>query len=178
MVGTEGSPFVIIFSKLGTGATAHILNFVVLTAAISVYNSGIYSNGRMLYGLAQQGNAPKIFMKLSANKVPYVGVLFSSCCTLAAVATTAAPLTWVMIVLVHIKFRTAHRGAAHRLVFPAPFFPYANYACVAFMVLIIAVMTQIDSMRNAVYVLPVWLAVLYVGFLAKTRMEGGRAWTA
>jgi AAT family amino acid transporter/aromatic amino acid transport protein AroP len=195
LVGTEGSPFVIIFSKLGTGAAAHILNFVVLTAAISVYNSGIYSNGRMLYGLAQQGNAPKIFMKLSANKVPYVGVLFSSCCTLAAVAinylipqcafmqvmavaTTAAALTWVMIVLVHIKFRTAHRGAAHRLVFPAPFFPYANYACVAFMVLIIAVMTQIDSMRNAVYVLPVWLAVLYVGFLAKTRMEGGRAWTA
>jgi AAT family amino acid transporter/aromatic amino acid transport protein AroP len=46
------------------------------------------------------------------------------------------------------------------------------------MVLIIAVMTQIDSMRNAVYVLPVWLAVLYVGFLAKTRMEGRRAWTA
>jgi AAT family amino acid transporter/aromatic amino acid transport protein AroP len=194
LVGTEGSPFVIIFSKLGIGAAAHILNFVVLTAAISVYNSGIYSNGRMLYGLAQQGNAPKIFMKLSANKVPYVGVLFSSCCTLAAVAinylipqcafmqvmavaTTAAALTWVMIVLVHIKFRTAHRGAAHRLVFPAPFFPYANYACVAFMVLIIAVMTQIDSMRNAVYVLPVWLAVLYVGFLAKTRMEGRRAWT-
>lgn len=186
-VGMEGSPFVIIFSKIGIGSAAHLLNFVVLTAAISVYNSGIYSNGRMLYSLAEQGNAPKIFMKLSANKVPYIGVLFSSCCTLAAVvinylipngafmqimavATTAAALTWVMIVLVHLKYRNARRSMANQLAFPAPFYPYANYVCVAFMVLIIAAMTQIESMRNAVYVLPIWLTVLYAGFAIKKRV--------
>ncbi|SKA38752.1 amino acid permease [Consotaella salsifontis] len=188
-VGTEGSPFVTIFSRLGIGSAANILNFVVLTAAISVYNSGIYSNGRMLYSLAAQGNAPKIFMTLGGNKVPYVAILFSSACTLAAVvinyvipegafmqvmalATTAATITWGMIMLVHLRFRRAHAGKVSQLAFPAPFFPYANYACVAFMVLIVVMMTQLDSMRNAVYVLPVWLAVLYVGFRVKLRAGG------
>lgn len=181
-VGMEGSPFVTIFSKLGISSAANILNFVVLTAAISVYNSGIYSNGRMLYSLAEQGNAPKVFTKLGANKVPYVAILFSSACTLVvvainylipegafmrvmAVATTAATITWVMIVLVHMRFRKAHAADASKLTFPAPFYPIANYFCVAFMAMIIIIMTQMDSMRDAVYVLPVWLIILYVGFI-------------
>lgn len=186
-VGMEGSPFVTIFSKLGIGSAANILNFVVLTAAISVYNSGIYSNGRMLYSLAEQGNAPKFFTKLGANKVPYVAVLFSSACTLVvvvinylipegafmqvmAVATTAATITWVMIVLVHMRFRKAHAATAGKLTFPAPFYPIANYFCVAFMAMIILMMTQMDSMRDAVYVLPAWLVVLYIGFLIRKRI--------
>jgi len=181
-VGMEGSPFVTIFSKLGIGSAANILNFVVLTAAISVYNSGIYSNGRMLYSLAEQGNAPKVFTKLGGNKVPYVAILFSSACTLVVVAinylipegafmqvmavtTTAATITWVMIVLVHMKFRKAHAHDAGKLTFPAPFYPIANYFCIAFMALIIFMMTQLPDMRMAVIVLPVWLIVLYVGFI-------------
>jgi AAT family amino acid transporter/aromatic amino acid transport protein AroP len=187
-VGMEGSPFVTIFGKLGISSAANILNFVVLTAAVSVYNSGIYSNGRMLYSLAEQGNAPKFFMKLGANKVPYVAILFSSACTLVvvvinylipegafmqvmAVATTAATITWVMIVLVHMKFRKAHatEAATGKLTFPSPFYPIANYFCVAFMAVIILMMTQMDSMRDAVYVLPAWLIVLYVGFTIRKR---------
>ncbi len=181
-VGMEGSPFVTIFSKLGIGSAANILNFVVLTAAVSVYNSGIYSNGRMLYSLAEQGNAPKVFTKLGGNKVPYVAILFSSACTLVvvainylipegafmqvmAVATTAATITWVMIVLVHMKFRKAHAHEVGKLTFPAPFYPIANYFCVAFMAMIIVVMTQMPDMRLSVLVLPVWLIVLYVGFI-------------
>ena len=191
-VGMEGSPFVTIFSKLGIGSAANILNFVVLTAAISVYNSGIYSNGRMLYSLAEQGNAPKLFTKLGANKVPYVAVLFSSACTLVvvvinylipegafmqvmAVATTAATITWVMIVLVHMKFRKAHAADAGKLTFPAPFYPIANYFCIAFMAVIILMMTQMDSMRDAVYVLPIWLVVLYIGFTVRKRVQAKAA---
>ncbi len=55
----SGSPFVQIFSMIGSGTAAHLLNFVVLTAALSVYNSGTYCNGRMLLGLAEQGDAPR-----------------------------------------------------------------------------------------------------------------------
>src|SRR5699024_6341529 len=124
-IGTDGSPFVLIFSGLGIPAASHILNLVVLTAAVSVYNSGVYSNGRMLYTLAEQGNAPRIFLRLGKRQIPWVGVLFSSACTFVvviinflvpegafmqvmAVALAAAALTWVMIVLVHLKFRRAH----------------------------------------------------------------------
>jgi AAT family amino acid transporter/aromatic amino acid transport protein AroP len=68
--GLDKSPFVMIFSQLGLGWAAHLLNFIILTAALSVYNSGMYANSRMLYGLAVQGNAPKMFAKVSKQGVP------------------------------------------------------------------------------------------------------------
>ena len=74
--GLDKSPFVMIFSQLGIGWAAHLLNFIILTAALSVYNSGMYANSRMLYGLAQQGNAPKIFLKVNKQGVPIPAVLF------------------------------------------------------------------------------------------------------
>lgn len=180
-VGLEGSPFVMIFSKLGISSAATILNIVVLTAAISVYNSGIYSNARMLFSLAEQGNAPKIFTRLSSNHVPYLATLFSSVCTLAivvlnylfpgkmfmyimSIATIGAVITWGMIILVHLRFRKFHMEKSHELVFKAPFYPYINYICLAFLALVVCLMTQLEATRTAVYVLPVWLVVLYGGF--------------
>jgi AAT family amino acid transporter/aromatic amino acid transport protein AroP len=184
-VGASGSPFVLIFSNLGIPAAAGILNVVVLTAAISVYNSGMYSNGRMLYSLAEQGNAPRIFLRLNRQRIPWVGILFSSACTFGvvvinflvphgafmrvmAVATAAAALTWLMIVLVHLQFRKAY--ARCRLHFPAPQYPWAIYLCVAFLLLLVGLMTQLDSTRPAVYVLPVWLLVLYAGYRVRRRI--------
>lgn len=183
-IGSQGSPFVLIFSNLGIPAAPDILNLVVLTAAISVYNSGMYSNGRMLYSLAQQGNAPRIFLRLSRRNVPWAGVLFSSLCTLVivvinflipegafmrimAVATAAAATTWMMIVLVHLRFRRAH--AASGLHFPSPGFPWVNYLCAAFLAGLVGLMTQLDDTRPAVYVLPVWLLLLYVGYRLRQR---------
>jgi L-asparagine transporter-like permease len=58
-VTADTSPFVLIFHELGDTFVANALNIVVLTAALSVYNSCVYCNSRMLFGLAQQGNAPK-----------------------------------------------------------------------------------------------------------------------
>ncbi|SQC19319.1 Aromatic amino acid transport protein AroP [Klebsiella pneumoniae] len=58
-VTADTSPFVLIFHELGDTLVANALNVVVLTAALSVYNSCVYCNSRMLFGLAQQGNAPK-----------------------------------------------------------------------------------------------------------------------
>ena len=121
-VGMEASPFVQIFSNVGIPAAAHILNFVVLTAAVSVYNSAIYSNSRMLYGLAAGGDAPKILASLSRQGVPVVGVLISSGVTLLAVllnylfprqvfmlflsiAMASVIISWGTIVIKHLKFR-------------------------------------------------------------------------
>ena len=62
----DSSPFVQIFDSVGVHAAAGILNFVCLTAVMSVYNSGLYANSRMLYSLARQGNAPA-YLASSAN---------------------------------------------------------------------------------------------------------------
>ncbi|MBR3747389.1 MAG: amino acid permease, partial [Selenomonadaceae bacterium] len=121
-VGKDASPFVQIFDNAGFPATANILNFVVLTAAISVYNSAIYSNSRMLFGLAKSNNAPKFFEKLSSRGVPVNGILVSSGITLLAavlnyllpdqvfmymmaIVTGAVVISWALIVMTHLKFR-------------------------------------------------------------------------
>ncbi|MFP3547931.1 amino acid permease, partial [Rhizobium sp. SIMBA_035] len=81
----SSSPFVKIFSLIGSDAAAQILNFVVLTAALSVYNSGVYCNSRMLYGLAEQGDAPKALMKLNKQGVPILALGISALITLLCV---------------------------------------------------------------------------------------------
>ena len=72
------SPFIAMFSLAGLGMAATVVNLVVLTSAMSSANSGIYSTSRMVYGLAQDGDAPKLFGRLSSRKVPQ-NALFLSC---------------------------------------------------------------------------------------------------
>ena len=195
-IGTEGSPFVIIFQEMGFGVVntpigeinipATFFNIVVLSAAISVYNSGIYSNGRMLFGLAEQGNAPKFFLKLNRNSAPFVAILFSSLCTLVAViinfvvpegafmrimslAVAAATITWGLIVIVQYKFRK--QVDLKELTFKVPFYPYSNYFALVFLALLLVMMTQSGSMVYAVIVIPVWIIALYIGFLIKKRLS-------
>ncbi|MDP4161286.1 MAG: amino acid permease [Bacillota bacterium] len=185
-VGVDGSPFVQIFSKMGISAAATILNIVVLTAALSVYNSGIYSNGRMLHSLAMQGNAPKIFGKINKNGIPFVGVLASSGITLVAVilnylipgkvfmylisvAIIAGIINWTMIIITNLKFRKSKtaQGEVDKIEFKTPLHPLTNYISLAFLIMIVVLMTTMDSMKMAVYVLPVWLLILWIGFKVK-----------
>ncbi|PWD87529.1 amino acid permease [Ignatzschineria cameli] len=195
-IGTDGSPFVIIFKEMGFGIVntplgeinipATFFNIVVLSAAISVYNSGIYSNGRMLFGLAEQGNAPKLFMKLNRNSAPVVAILFSSLCTLIAVvinflvpegafmrimslAVAAATITWGLIVIVQYKFRK--QVDEKSLTFKVPFYPISNFIALAFLALLLVMMTQSGNMVYAVIVIPIWIIVLYIGFRVKKRLE-------
>jgi hypothetical protein len=72
---SQGSPFVQIFSSLGISSAATVLNIVVITAAVSAINSDIFGAGRMMYGLAQQGQAPKRLHTASRHGVPWMTVL-------------------------------------------------------------------------------------------------------
>ncbi len=182
-IGTSGSPFVEIFSKMGITIAAHILNFVVMIAALSVYNSGMYANGRMLYSLAKKGKAPKFLAIVSKNGVPVVGTLFSSGITLIAVVlnffmpdkvfgylmalvVVVLIVCWVSIVITHMKFRQMHikAGTVDTIKFKSILFPFANYLCLAFFVFVLAIMATMDSMRPAVYLLPVWLIIMGVTY--------------
>jgi GABA permease len=79
------SPFVAVLDYIGIPAAAQIMNFVVLTAVLSCLNSALYANSRMLYGMAQKGEAPKSFLKLSKNGVPVRAILFSTAFSYIAV---------------------------------------------------------------------------------------------
>ena len=187
-IGTTGSPFVEIFSAIGIPAAAHILNFVVITAALSVYNSGIYSNARMLHGLALQGNAPKFLTRVSGNGIPINGVLASSVVTLVAVilnflapgkvflylisiATIAGIFNWAMILVTHLKFRQAEEGRSEKILFKMPWYPISNYLALAFLAMVVVLMAFIPDMVYSLYVGPIWIIILYIGFKLKRPAE-------
>jgi AAT family amino acid transporter/D-serine/D-alanine/glycine transporter len=176
------SPFVLVFERIGIPAAAGIINFVVITAAASSCNSGIFSTGRMLYTLAQFHQAPKAFGKVNTRHVPANAITFSAALMLIGVAlnyvvpeevfvwVTSVALvgslwTWGMIVFVHLKYRDA--VAEGRIVskgFRMPGAPVANWAVLAFLVLI-AIFLGIDpDTRVALFVAPAWFAILAIGY--------------
>ncbi|EBX2782666.1 aromatic amino acid transporter AroP, partial [Salmonella enterica subsp. enterica serovar Hadar] len=139
------------------GTAANILNFVVLTAALSVYNSGVYCNSRMLYGLAAQGDAPKVLMSVDRRGVPVLSILVSALITflcvivnyvlphkalelLMSLVVAALVINWAMISMAHLKFRAQMDRQGTRTHFRAFWYPYGNYLCMAFVVFILGVM--------------------------------------
>ena len=118
------SPFVMMFEKIGVPGAASIINVVVITAAASSCNGGIFSTGRMLYSLGLQGQAPKVFAQLSPRHVPAAGVHASAAVMLIGVVlnyvvpkevftwVTSISLigtlwTWIIIMYSHMKYRNA-----------------------------------------------------------------------
>jgi AAT family amino acid transporter len=185
-IGTGGSPFVIIFDRLGVAGAATLLNVVVLTAAASAYNSGLYSNGRMLYSLSRQGSAPRYLSKLNKAGSPYAGVLTSSAVTAVAVALNflfpgkvflyvmsvaliAGIFNWAMVVITQMKFRSRIGAAGvDKLEFRMPFYPVANYVVLAFLAAVVVLMGFLPDFRYALFVGPLWVAVLYAAYRIKT----------
>ena len=186
-----GSPFVMIFHALDSELVATILNIVVLTAALSVYNSCVYCNSRMLLGLAVQGNAPAALRRVNARGIPVTALSVSAVATagcvlinylmpgkafglLMALVVAALIINWAMISITHLKFRQAmaRRGIVPRYRSWAA--PLTNYLCIAFMAGILAVMWATPDMRISVALVPVWLCVLWL-FHALRRQAPGAA---
>ncbi|ENW89219.1 hypothetical protein P253_01514 [Acinetobacter indicus CIP 110367] len=175
--GLDKSPFVMIFSQLGIGWAAHLLNFIILTAALSVYNSGMYANSRMLFGLAQQGNAPKVFLKVNKQGVPIPAVLFSALLIFGCVLLNyfvpedalshliyivvgALVLNWAMITLTHLKFIQAMKNSGQTTSFPALWSPVGNVIVLLFIATILYIMWT-QGFSESVYMIPVWIVLMW-----------------
>ena len=178
--GLDKSPFVMIFSQLGIGWAAHLLNFIILTAALSVYNSGMYANSRMLFGLAEQGNAPKIFKQVNKQGVPIPAVLFSALLIFGCVLLNyfvpedalghlmyivvgALVLNWAMITLTHLKFRQAMKKTAEITKFPALWSPVSNYIVLIFIATVLYIMWT-QGFKESVIMIPLWIVVMIILF--------------
>ncbi|MBQ4865822.1 amino acid permease [Priestia megaterium] len=141
--GVSQSPFVMVFNMIGIPGADHIMNAVILLAVISSMNSGLYGSSRILYTQAVDGRVPKIFSKLSVNKVPvyailmctsslYVGVLIS----LFAGSKTFDYLMgslgytvlfiWLIIAIAHLKSRKVQPEASSS--YSVKWFPYTTWA--------------------------------------------------
>ncbi|MCD1126697.1 amino acid permease [Jinshanibacter sp. LJY008] len=176
-----GSPFVMIFHDLNSTVVATALNIVVLTAALSVYNSCVYSNSRMLYGLALQKNAPQALARTNSRGVPVNAIVFSS--TVAAIGiivnylipkeaisilmslvVSSIVINWAMISLSHLKFRAAKDREGVTPKFKAILYPFSNYLCLLFLAGVLVIMYMTPGIRISVQLIPVWLIILGIGY--------------
>jgi amino acid transporter, AAT family len=176
------SPFVFVFEKLGVPGAASLINLVVITAASSSCNSGLFSTGRMLWSLAQRGQSPRAFAALSPQRVPAAGIHASAAVMLVGVVlnytvpervftwVTSVALvgtfwTWGIILVSHRNYRRAVRaGTAPASPFRMPGAPFANWAVLAFLVALSALLWRDPDTRVALFVAPVWFALLGVGY--------------
>ncbi|MFV5346085.1 amino acid permease [Acinetobacter soli] len=183
-----GSPFVLIFHSLNSHGVANVLNFVVLVAAISVYNSCIYCNSRMLHGLAMQGNAPRVLQRVNHRGIPVYAAGVSASITAVCVlinylmpgkafqflmmlVVAALVVNWLMISWTHLKFRKAMQQRHHQTTFQSIMSPWSNYLTIAFIFGILIIMSITPDMRLAVMLVPIWLIVLAVVYQLKYRKK-------
>ncbi|UFI44771.1 amino acid permease [Pseudomonas savastanoi] len=181
-IGTQGSPFVQIFDNLGIASAATILNIVVISAAVSAINSDIFGAGRMMYGLARDGQAPASFARLSRHGVPWMTVLVMGIALLggvllnylipkdvflliASLATFATVWVWLMILLTQVAMRRSmNRDEATQLKFAVPFWPYGPAAAIVFMLFIFGVLGYFPDNRAALIVGAIWIVLLLIAY--------------
>jgi D-serine/D-alanine/glycine transporter len=194
-IDAGGSPFIGMFTLAGLGIAAIVVNLVVLTSAASSANSGIYSTSRMVYGLAGDGNAPKVFGKLSRRKVPQNALMFSCVFMLfglvmlyagdsvmgafvvvTSVASVIVIFTWTMIMVSYIAYRRRRPHLHAASAFKMPGSKFMPYVVLVFFALMIVALTQDADTRMGLFVVPIWFLGLGVAwyFNRKTPLQQAR----
>ena len=188
----HSSPFVTTFARLGIPSAAGLINFVVITAALSSFNSTTFSGSRMLHSLAGKGQAPAAMGRVSAQGVPVRGVLVTMVFLLFGVLMNYlvpgrifgmmmsilafnTVWTWGMVLVAHWRFR---RRQAQPLGFRLRAWPLSSVVCLAFLAFVWVMLGYSPDTRVALYVGVVWIALLTVAYYAfgvERRMRGMRA---
>lgn len=145
------SPFVTFFSKIGIDAAGSVMNLVVLTAALSSLNAGLYSTGRILRSMAINGSGPRFTAPMSKTGVPYGGILLTAGIGLLGIilnaikpsqafeivlhiAATGVIAAWATIVACQLRLhRMANAGQLQRPKFRMPLSPFSGYLTLAFL---------------------------------------------
>jgi len=185
------SPFVKLFSSVGVMYAAGIMNFVVLTAALSSMNTNIYLTSRMLFSLARGNYAPGALKRLNRNGTPVAATILSgTCILLAASISRLTPLAynylfgialfgglsvWIIILLSHISFRRQHRN--ERLPVRTPFFPYVQILGLLLLAAILVTMGLDTEFWNISWIVgvPWMLAVSFAYWIWKRRHRAAGA---
>lgn len=174
------SPFVQVFSGMGINFAAAIINFVVLTSAMSAANSALFSTSRTLFVLAQNNQAPKGFAKLSKYQVPVNGLVISSVIFLIAVllnyyypssaftlitgvATMSFIVVWILLLVTHLKYKQTTKNKTAGT-FKMPLFPIANYLTIIFFITVLVILAMNTSTRASVIATVIFFIAMVGGY--------------
>ncbi|WP_084794151.1 amino acid permease [Actinokineospora bangkokensis] len=182
------SPFVTVLSSIGVPAAGDVMNLVVLTAALSSLNSGLYATGRILRSMSASGSAPRFVGVMNRNQVPFGGIMLTGAvCVLgvglnAVVPSSAFEIvlnfsavaivsTWALIVVCHLVFvRRTREGKLRRPSYRLPWSPYTQVVTLVFLAAVVVLM-WFDEPAGRVTLLcvPLIAALLVAGWFAVRR---------
>ncbi|MFP1740673.1 L-asparagine permease [Lonsdalea quercina] len=184
------SPFVTFFSKLGVPYIGTIMNIVVLSAALSSLNSGLYSTGRILRSLSLGGSAPKFMSKMSAQSVPYAGILVTVCIHAIGVflnyivpsqvfeivlniASLGIISSWGFIIVCQMKLRQAIKaGKAKPISFKMPGAPVTSWLTLGFLLSVLVLMAfDYPNGTYTISTLPLLAIMLTMGWYSLRRQK-------
>lgn len=183
-IKTTSSPFVQVFTGIGITTAAGILNFVVLTAALSATNSAIFSTSRSLYSLARNGHAPKKLGNLTSKAIPMNALMTSSTIlfvvvilnyvmparifdVVSTVSTICFVIVWIMIMAAHVVYRRQNKDNLGK--FRMPGYPLTSWLTIAFYVAILILLFFIESTKLALIISIIFIVILAIsyGFIKK-----------
>lgn len=191
------SPFVTFFSKLGVPWVGSIMNVVVLSAALSSLNSGLYSTGRILRSMSMGGSAPRFMSKMSKQQVPYAGILATIAIYIIGVilnyfvpsqvfeivlniASLGIISSWAFIVICQMRLRKAIKeGKADEVSFRMPWAPYTSWLTLLFLVSVLVLMAF--DYPNGTYTIasiPLIIGMLFAGWYGVRKRVHAVAQTA
>lgn len=185
-LGTQGSPFVMTFEKLGIREAAGIINFVVITAALSSFNCILFSGARILKSLADSHQAPAVFRAVRPNGVPALAVLATVVCMgLGVLLNYVVPdeafgwmmsilafnvvWTWAMIVLTWMAFRRRQRARGEQSAFALPLPGVTPYISLLFIGFVFFMLGYGESSRVSLYAGVSWMALISVVYVLRVR---------
>lgn len=183
------SPFVKIFAHSGIRNAAGLMNFVVISAALSSMNTNIYLCSRMLFSLSRGRYAPAFLGRLSSNGTPVAAILLSGGSILVAAAVSVvtplaynylfgvalfgAIIVWMIILASHIGFRRHHR--AEDLPVRMPLFPYMQIAGLTLLAAILITMGLDTEFWNISWIVGVpWLVLISAAYFFWKRNNSAR----
>lgn len=169
--GLMESPFVQVFDMVGIPFAADVMNFVILTAILSVGNSGLYACTRILWAMSKTGMAPRSLEKLNKRGVPIFALSITLCFALLSLLTSfiaadtlfmiltaisglAGTVTWIVIALAQYRFRRAHYqagGTVADLKYAAPLFPLIPLTCIALCCSLFVFLAMDPAQRSSLY---------------------------
>lgn len=185
--GVLESPFVTVFDMIGIPYAADIMNFVILTAVLSVGNTGLFACTRILYSLSQSGQAPRLFGKLNKRGIPmnalFVTLVFALLSLLTsvmaeetlfvvllAISGVGGVVTWMAIAWAQYRFRKqyiAKGGKVEDLTFKVPFYPLVPILCLLMCVGIVVFTAFDPTQRTSLYIGFGFVAACYIFYYFK-----------
>lgn len=181
------SPFVKVFSNFGLGYAATVMNFVILSAAISSMNTNLYLCTRMIFSLSRSGHAPAALGKVNARGTPLRAAVLSACGVLIAAMTAYASrkaynylfgialfgaiLTWLIILATHLQFRRKYSAEKlAQLSSRAPFSPYLQWLALLLLVAILITMGLDTEFWNIAIIVGVpWVVIVSLAYFVTRR---------